>query len=77
MGYNFRGGNREQAGEEGEDAMRTEARIKEVLGKGAEPIVRQSEESKTERNMIPLSAGRKMGTKKSRILAERHMRMGA
>ena len=53
------------------------AKVKEVLGKGAEPIVRQIEASKTERNMILLSEGRTMGTTKSRILAERHMRMGA
>jgi hypothetical protein len=34
-------------------------RIKEVLGKGADPIVKQIEESKTERTMIPLAEVRK------------------
>jgi len=41
-------------------------RIKEVLGKGADPIVKQIEESKTERNMIPLSEVRKAGKEMTR-----------
>jgi hypothetical protein len=36
-------------------------RIKEVLGKGADPIIKQIEESKTERKMIPLADAKKMG----------------
>ncbi len=36
-------------------------RIKEVLGKDADPIVKQIEESETERKMIPLSEVSKMG----------------
>ena len=38
-------------------------RIKEVLGKGADPIIKQIEESETERKMIPLSEVKKMGKK--------------
>jgi hypothetical protein len=36
-------------------------RIREVLGKGADPIIKQIEESKTERKMVPLDDVRKMG----------------
>ena len=67
-GQSGRGGSRVRARTRllktfGAEAKYLIPRIREVLGKGADPIIKLIEESETERKMIPLSEVKKMGKK--------------